>query len=81
MSRSYEISLILDSQLAEDAIDGAIERCEGFLTGEGATVVDVNRLGVRKLAYEVGKHQQETLKSIRAVRLIWLVLGLNILHH
>ena len=58
MLRSYEISLILNSQLAEDAIDGAIERCEGFLTGEGATVVDVNRMGVRKLAYEVGKHQQ-----------------------
>ena len=58
MARRYEISLILDAQLSEEDIDGAIERCEGFLTGEGARIVDVNRMGLRKLAYELGKHQR-----------------------
>ena len=65
MARRYEISLILDAQLSEEDIDGAIERCEGFLTGEGARIVDVHRMGPRKLAYELKKHQRGFYAFIR----------------
>lgn len=65
MARRYEISLILDAQLSEEDVDGAIERCEGFLTGEGARIVDVQRMGLRKLAYELGKHQRGFYAFIR----------------
>lgn len=55
MSREYEMALIVDSQ--EDA-DGTVKRYESLLTDYGATVVNVDRWGVRKLAYEIQKRQQ-----------------------
>lgn len=55
---NYETTLILDSQLPEDQIDGRIQKTTAFLRTKGAEVVLVERWGLRKLAYEVGKRQQ-----------------------
>ncbi len=58
MSRDYELALIVDSQLPEGGVEETIKRYEDFLTGQDATVVNVDRWGMRKLAYEIRKHQQ-----------------------
>ena len=55
---NYETTLILDSQLPEDQIDGRIQKTTAFLRTKGAEIVLVERWGLRKLAYEVGKRQQ-----------------------
>ena len=58
MTRSYELTLVINSQVSEDAAQEAVQRYQDFLTGHGASVVNVDQLGVRKLAYEISKQQQ-----------------------
>jgi small subunit ribosomal protein S6 len=54
MSRDYEMALIVDTQ--ENA-DETVKRYESLLAEHG-TVVNVDRWGVRRLAYEIHKRQQ-----------------------
>ena len=53
--REYEMALIVDTQ--ENA-DETVERYEALLADQGAAVVNVDRWGVRRLAYEIDKRQQ-----------------------
>ncbi len=55
MSREYEMALIVDTQ--ENA-DETVSRYESLLVDEGATVVNIDRWGVRRLAYPIDKRQQ-----------------------
>ena len=55
MSRDYEMALIVDTQVDADA---TIDRYASLLADQGATVVNVDRWGVRRLAYEIQKRQQ-----------------------
>ena len=55
MSREYEMALIVDTQ--ENA-DETISRYASLLVDEGATVVNIDRWGVRRLAYPIDKRQQ-----------------------
>ncbi len=55
MSREYEMALIVDTQ--ENA-DETVERYASLLADWGATVVNIDRWGVRRLAYEIQKRQQ-----------------------
>ena len=55
MSRDYEMALIVDSQ--ENA-DETVDRYASLLVDQGATVVNIDRWGVRRLAYEIQKRQQ-----------------------
>ena len=54
MSRDYEMVLIVDTQ--ENA-DETVKRYEELLAEHG-TVVNVDRWGARRLAYEIQKRQQ-----------------------
>jgi len=67
MPRSYEMTLVLSSQLPDGGADGAVKRYVDFLEGRDAQVVNVDRWGVRKLAYEIGKHQQGDYSIIQFV--------------
>ncbi len=55
MSREYEMALIVDTQVDADA---TVDRYASLLADQGATVVNVDRWGVRRLAYEIQKRQQ-----------------------
>ena len=48
--RDYELLYIIKPEVAEEAIDGIIEKFNGILVGEGATVAEVDKWGKRKLA-------------------------------
>jgi len=58
MSRDYELTLIVDSQLGDDGVGQTVEQYKTYLAENGITEVGVDRRGVRKLAYEVKKHAQ-----------------------
>ena len=55
MSREYEMALIVDTQVDADA---TVDHYASLLADQGATVVNVDRWGVRRLAYEIQKRQQ-----------------------
>lgn len=56
--RHYEIMVILDAGLEEDAIRSVLDRTTQTLTAGGATVGKVDRWGKRRFAYEV-RHRNE----------------------
>ena len=67
MPRSYEMTLVLNSQLEDGGVDGAVKRYVDFLESQDAKIVNVDRWGVRKLAYKIGRHQQGDYSIIQFV--------------
>ena len=57
MPKDYEMTLIVDTQLAEGSVDETVARYEALI-GEQGTLVHVDRWGARKLAYDIRKRQQ-----------------------
>lgn len=55
MSREYEMALIVDTQVDGDA---TVDHYASLLADQGATVVNIDRWGVRRLAYQIQKRQQ-----------------------
>lgn len=56
--RHYEVMVILDAGLEEDAIREVVDRATQAITGNGGTVDKVDRWGKRRFAYEV-HHRSE----------------------
>ncbi len=56
--RHYETTYILRPNLGEDQFTEIIERTNSIITGDGGTVIEVDRWGMRKLAYEIKKEVQ-----------------------
>ena len=53
--RPYEILLVLQPDLEEEAIEAVLERLSGVITGGGGTLDNEDRWGKRRLAYEIDK--------------------------
>lgn len=58
LMRPYEVMVILDTGLEEDAIQAVVDRATGLITSGGGTVSKVDHWGRRRLAYEIG-HRSE----------------------
>lgn len=58
MTRHYELTLIVDSQSGDEAVNQTVEKYESFLTDNGADPVVADRRGIRKLAYGIQKQAQ-----------------------
>lgn len=56
--RRYELVLIVDPRLDEQAITATIDRFVGIITGGGGEAINVDHWGRRKLAYEI-KHLED----------------------
>jgi small subunit ribosomal protein S6 len=56
--RHYEVMVILDAGLEEDAIRTTVDRATQLITNGGGTVDKVERWGKRRFAYEV-HHRSE----------------------
>ena len=56
--RRYEVMVILDAGLEEDAIRAIVDRATQIVTNGGGTVDKVDRWGKRRFAYEV-HHRSE----------------------
>ena len=58
MTKNYELTVMVDSQIPDEGVEEAIKRYEDMIAGQGGEVVNIDRWGARKLAYEVRKQQQ-----------------------
>lgn len=58
MANNYETMYILRSDLAEDQVEQAVTKYQNMLQEQGATQLEVESRGKRRLAYEIGKHRE-----------------------
>ncbi len=56
--RHYETTYILRPNLGEDQFKEIIDRTNAIVTDDDGTIVDVDQIGIRKLAYEIKKESQ-----------------------
>lgn len=56
--RLYETTFITDSQLSDSEIDAEIKKVEDVIKSNGGEIVEIQRWGVRRLAYEI-KHKRQ----------------------
>ena len=56
--RKYEIMFIFDPNVPEDEVDQISSQIEGVITGGGGEVDQVEKMGRRKLAYEIDKKRE-----------------------
>ena len=51
----YELVIVLNGNLEDDARSAAMERVTGYITRFGGTVANIDEWGKRRLAYEIQK--------------------------
>ncbi len=56
--RDYQLALVLSPELDEDGVTGITDRLSQFITQRGGTVGNLDKWGVRKLAYPLKKYQE-----------------------
>ncbi len=56
--RQYETTFILRPNLGEDQFTEIIERTCGIITDDGGVIIDTDRWGIKRLAYEIKKEVQ-----------------------
>jgi small subunit ribosomal protein S6 len=65
MIRQYESIFILDSHLSGDQIESNIEKYSKYIQEGGGGIKFIDRLGKRRLAYEIAKKQYGYYVHIR----------------
>jgi small subunit ribosomal protein S6 len=58
MQRSYEVMFIVRPDLTEEDMEKLIATLQSHVTNAGATVVNAEKMGKRRLAYDVKKFQE-----------------------
>ena len=58
MQRTYEVMFIVRPDLAEEDVDKLVSALENHATGAGATVQKAEKMGKRRLAYDVKKFSE-----------------------
>jgi small subunit ribosomal protein S6 len=58
MQRSYEVMFIVRPDLMEEDLDKLVTALENHATGAGATVKNAEKMGKRRLAYDVKKFSE-----------------------
>lgn len=66
--RDYELVLIISPEVADDAIEGAIERVKGFIAASGGEVSNVNVWGRRAIAFPI-KHFRYGIYAVLTVNM------------
>ena len=56
--RPYEVMIILDPGMEEDAIRAEVDRSAELIRAGGGTTGRIDRWGRRRLAYELAKHRE-----------------------
>lgn len=54
----YETMYILRPDIGEEAVDEEIAKYQGILQEEGATILETQHRGKRRLAYEIQRHRE-----------------------
>jgi small subunit ribosomal protein S6 len=53
--KAYELLIMINPTLDEQAVAAIVERAQGLITAEGGTIDSVDDWGKRPLAYEIDK--------------------------
>lgn len=64
--RKYEFMFIVDPNLPDGEIDHVIAQSESLITDRGGSVLETERMGRRKLAYEVDRRTEGFYVLIKA---------------
>ena len=56
--RNYEVVIIVHPDLDDNALQGIVERVQGWITGAGGSVDKVDMWGKRRLAYSIRKQRE-----------------------
>ncbi len=56
--RNYEVVLIIQPDLDENALTGVVDRVKGWITDAGGSVDKVDVWGKRRMAYEIRKQRE-----------------------
>jgi len=56
--RTYELMVVLQGELEEDEVDSFVELLQNVVTENGGQVVDIQKMGKRRLAYLI-QHQRD----------------------
>src|SRR2546427_9006664 len=56
--RNYEIMFIVNPTVAEEEIDKINTQIEGVVTSGGGAIEKIEKMGKRRLAYDVDKHRE-----------------------
>ena len=56
--RNYEIMFIVNPSTPEEEIDKINSQLEGIITSGGGTIEKIEKMGKRRLAYDVDKHRE-----------------------
>lgn len=56
--REYELVMLVSPQVADDQVDGVVQRVTGMITSQGGKVAAVKPWGRRRLAYHIGDFQE-----------------------
>jgi small subunit ribosomal protein S6 len=54
----YELALVVNAKIEDDARTEVIEKIKAMLEGFGATITNVDEWGKKKLAYEIQKMKE-----------------------
>ncbi len=65
MSKRYELTVIINTQAPDNAVDNVVARFDRLVSEGGGRSVEVDRWGTRKMAYEIGKQQRGDYTIIR----------------
>ena len=65
MSKRYELTLIVNTQAPDNAVDDLVARVDRLVSEGGGRSVEVNRLGGRKLAYDISRQNRGDYTFIR----------------
>ena len=55
MTSTYELALVLNGKLEDDARADALEKVQNYITRFGGSIVNVDDWGKKRLAYEIQK--------------------------
>ncbi len=56
--RDYELMLLVNPQVADDDVDGVVQRFTQFIADNGGEVASINPWGRRKLAYHIADYEE-----------------------
>jgi small subunit ribosomal protein S6 len=64
--RTYDVILIVNSELDETALTAVVEKVKGWITESGGTVEKVDLWGKRRLAYMIKKQRDGQYVLVKA---------------
>ena len=58
MTRTYELALVLNGKLEDDARAEALEKVQNYITRFGGSIVNVDDWGKKRFAYDINKQKE-----------------------